>query len=99
MDINIPNVTITEKYYNGVLRGYDIAPDDGYVLHDKELDAPAIDEYGEPTGETALGYTTGSCSCGANYDFAANPREFYAVLRESVPADQIFSNDAEHEVL
>jgi hypothetical protein len=44
----------------------------------------------EETGEIILGYRTSTASCPASYDFTTNPREFYAVLESSIPADQIF---------
>lgn len=85
--------TIMTACYNdtNVLRYYDIAPVEGYVLHDKTLDTPVIDEGTmEETGEVILGYTPGSTSVPARYDFEANPREFYAVLRSEVPENQIY---------
>ena len=87
----IENTAMQEMYSNGVLRGYSITPIEGYVLHDKGMDVPVIDEEtGVETGEVLLGYRRTTASCAANYDFVTNPREFYAVLESSVPADQIF---------
>lgn len=87
----IENATVTPAYNsNGVHTQYYISPNAGYVLHDNISDW--VDEY----GELKLGYVRGTVSCGVNYDFTANPREFYAVPEDSVPADQIFgvgSND------
>ena len=85
---------------NGVLIGYTITPNDGYVLHDKGMDEPVYDEEtGDPTGEVRLGYRRTTASCGANYDFVVNPREFYAVPENSVPADQIFGITTKPEVM
>lgn len=53
---------------------YNITPFEGYKLHAKELDS---EDY--MTGEMTLGYTEGKKSCPLDYDFAENPREFYAV--------------------
>lgn len=64
MNISIPNVTITEKYYNGDLRGYDLAPNAGYVLHDADADNWDVE------GNIVPAYSSGSCSCGKNYDFS-----------------------------
>lgn len=63
----IANTTM-RKYINksGVFRTYLITPKEGYKLHDKALD-----------GETEKGYTAGEVSCGYNYNFDENPREFY----------------------
>jgi hypothetical protein len=101
-DVNptlIANTTMQKIFRDGVWHGYYIAPNDGYVLHDKENDWTDIDPI---TGEEVLylGYSSGRVSCGTSYDFAANPREFYAVLETDVPADQIFGlPDNEHEVM
>ena len=83
----IPNTTMVKGLVDGVHRNYRITPVDGYVLHDNETDYPGLDP---ETGEEVvmLGFTRGTCSCAANYDFSANPREFYAVPEESVPSDQ-----------
>jgi hypothetical protein len=96
--------TTMQAYYNSanVLTAYRISPCDGYVLHEISLDTPVYDEEtGEETGEIILGYTTATISAGYNYDFEANPRQIYAVLESSVPADQIFGggNNNDHEVM
>jgi hypothetical protein len=91
-DINpslIPNTTMQKGMLNGILRVYLITPVDGYVLHDKAWDSPVYDENGNETGEVILGYQTGMASCGFNYNWAENPREFFAVPAESVPTEQI----------
>lgn len=87
----IENTTMLEKLRDGVLYAYAITPADGYVLHDKGLDAydGGYTEEGEPIGNLILGYTTGTTTCAASYDFVANPREFYA--------DQIFGGGNNHE--
>lgn len=91
MDTLIANTTMQKMLSDGVHTGYEITPNEGYVLHDKGRD------WTEPNWETMedelhLGYTRGSASCRVNYDFEANPREFYAVLESEVPADHIFGN-------
>lgn len=91
----IENTTMQKTLLNGVHRSYRITPISGYVLHDKSLDF-AIDFEGV---DIRQGYTTATCTCGANYDFAANPREFFAVLADSVPSDQIFGGDTDHEIM
>jgi hypothetical protein len=77
---------------SGDLIGYDIAPVEGYVLHDNRSDWIDTDP---ETGDdmTYLGYKRGSVSVGKNYDFEANPFELYAVLESTVPSDQIFGGD------
>lgn len=92
------NTTMKKLYIDGVHRTYNITPVSGYVLHDKGRDWSVINP--ETEEETYyLGYTTGTASCPANYDFTANPREFYAVPADSVPADQIFGGGNDHEVM
>jgi hypothetical protein len=93
----IPNTSMQKVYRDGVFNTYYITPNEGYVLHDKAYDAPVYDDYGNETGEIILGYRTSQASCPASYDFTANPREFYAVLASSVPADQIFGGGNDHE--
>lgn len=98
----IENTTVKKAFLNGVATVYYISANDGYVLHDNVLDV--YEEFdattGEPIGEPVLGYSEGTKSCGINYDWDANPREFYAVLRSSVPENQIFSGGGnDHEVM
>ena len=99
----IANTTMY-KYINsnGVFSNYRITPNEGYVLHDQKRDwYTEFDEFGEPIGTPTLGFTRGTASCEATYDFTANPREFYAVLETNVPADQIFGGGGnnDHEIM
>lgn len=95
----IEDTTMQKLFIDGVHKTYRITPNDGYVLHDKNRDWTDVDP--DTMEETLkLGYTTGTATCGANYDFTTNPREFYAVLETSVPADQIFGvGNNDHEVI
>lgn len=95
----IENTTMVKGIANGVHMIYRITPVSGYVLHDKARDWTDVDPY--TMEETyVLGFTRGMASCGASYDFAANPREFYAVPEDSVPADQIFGGGGNnHETM
>lgn len=98
----IENTIMQKMFINGVHNAYYIAPAEGYVIHDKMYDEEVIDdETHEPTGEIRLGYTGGTISVGANYDFVANPREVYAVLRSTVDENYIFGggDDNDHEVM
>lgn len=89
----IENTTMQKVIVNGVHRVYYITPVEGYVMHDKAYDTGVVDpETAAETGEFILGYRTTTASCSANYDFVANPREFYTVPENSVPADQIFGS-------
>ncbi len=94
----IENTTMQKKLLDGVHRVYTIKANEGYVLHDKSMDWYLDDpETGVPV--LYLGYAVGEKTCAANYDFTANPREFYAVPADSVPADQIFGGGNDHEVI
>ena len=83
----IENVTVKKAFNNGVHRTYTLKANEGYVLHDNTLDAQGYDEEtGEFTDEIILGYSEGTKTCGANYDWDENPREFYAI-RKGVETD------------
>lgn len=60
----IPNTTMRKMLSNGLHRTYIIEAVDGYVLHDNEADGYDADL------NTIIRYSSGSCSCGANYDFS-----------------------------
>lgn len=94
----IENARVQKSFRDGVLKAYYINSNSGYVLHDNARDW--MDEDPE-TGEEVLklGFTRGTASCGANYDFATNPRGFYAIPKNEVPADQIFGAGNNHEVM
>lgn len=87
----IENTSMKLRLLDGVPKTYWITPNENYVLHDRMLDEFAeYDEEGNGIGEaTRLRYYEGSRTVSVNYDFDTNPREFYAVLRSSVPADDI----------
>ena len=86
--IYIANTVMKKRFIDGVHKQYTIAPNEGYVLHDNLLDNyEDYDEQENPIGELILGYYSGTRTVAASYDFVTNPREFYAVLESSVPAD------------
>lgn len=105
----IENTSIQKGFVDGVHRTYIITPNGGYILHDKENDVVLenVEIYNEDTGEfeivnkTILGFVSGNTSCSAGYDFTANPREFYTILRTDVPEDAvIFGDDTDnHETV
>jgi hypothetical protein len=94
----IPNTIMYKKFFDGVHKVYAISAIDGYVLHDNSGNWFEIDQItGEQIEREA--YYTGTVTCGAAYDFTSNPREFYAVPEDSVPADQIFGGvNNDHEI-
>ena len=83
-DVNptlIENTTMQKLLRDGVHQAYYITPIVGYVLHDNTYDYTDID------GNYVLGYRTATASCGANYDFTANPRAFCTYKEGNEPAD------------
>lgn len=96
----IENTEMVKGILNDVHKTYEITPCEGYVLHDKRLDNEVIDEItGEPTGEVILRYYEGTRTVPASYDFVANPWELYAVLRSSVPENDICDNTQPPEIM
>lgn len=95
----IENTTVKKAILNDVPSSYRIKANDGYVLHDKALDMPIYGEDFVTEIGVTLGYSAGTCSCGINYDFTENSREFYAVLRTEVPENQIYGGGNDHEVM
>lgn len=85
----IENTTMQQCLKDGVPIAYHIKPINGYVLHDKAGD---WQEQDMNAGEfvTKQAFYSGSCSCGSNYDFVANPREFFTIQKSSAPANEIF---------
>ena len=95
----IENTTMVKGMVDGIHSNYQITPVSGYVIHDKAADWEDVDPDTGDVLATHLGYKCGTVSCGANYDFVANPREFYAVPENSVPADNIFGVGNNHEIM
>lgn len=97
------NITITEMHntITGELVGYELTPNTGYLIHDKALDYDELDpDTLMPTGTVIKGYSRGSKAVTPNYDFVANPKEFYAVPENEIPENQIFDNgNNDHEVM
>lgn len=78
----ITNTTMKKGFVNGVHKNVQIIPNEGYILHDKNLDMyTEFDAAGSGIGEITLGFNDGITSVRYDYDFDANPREFYAVLK------------------
>lgn len=74
----IENTTMKKSYKDGVPSAYYITPISGYKIHDKGRDCIITNEN---TGEDELilGFTTGTVTCRATYDFILNPSEFYTI--------------------
>ena len=95
----IPNTTMSKRVLNGVDKYYIIKPNEGYVLHDKAADQETRE------GKLVCRYSSGSASCGINYDFTpvavsdenggsfiayGEQRAFYARRKTEVNADHIY---------
>lgn len=85
------NTTMLEiRNKDNVLMGYDIAPIEGYVLHNSALDQYEYDlETDEQKELISHGYSYGSCSVNPDYDFDENPEEIYAIKEDVVGEDGI----------
>ena len=102
----IANTIMQKVFLNGVHKTFRVTPVDGYVLHDS-----ARDWYVPEENVTTRGYTTGTATCAAAYDFntvtmidgytAVGAREFFARPRSEVPEDQIFGggDNNDHEIM
>ena len=75
----IENTTVKKAILNGVFSSYRISANEGFKLHDNTLDDFELDANGNETDKIILGYSKGTKTCGANYDWKVNPREFYAI--------------------
>jgi hypothetical protein len=94
-DIIIENITVERKYADGVQTAYRLTSNEGYVIHNPELD----ETYTTPEGETVTNqYYYRQAVIAVRY--APETWTWHAVLENSVPADMIFGNDnPEHEVM
>lgn len=105
----IPNTSMKLTLRDGVPHMYGITPNEGYVLHDKSADHY---EYDDDTGEVLylvkMRYSTGRCSCLANYDFSpvvvtdengntftayGSQYEFFTRLASEVPENSTYGNN------
>ena len=78
----VPNTTLREYLRDGELYSYVIAPTDGYLLHDKELDVPEIDEDFVETGNIIPWFTGGTTNMRADYDFTTTTQGTYTYTDE-----------------
>ena len=78
----IPNTSMQKIFVDGVHTQYGIKANEGYVLHDKDLNKYRFDYETETlTDEIILGFYDGTRTVRHDYDFEENPREFYATLK------------------
>ncbi len=83
----IENTTMQKVYMDGIHRTYEITPVSGYVLHDRASD------WDDPMTGYERGYTVGTCSCAANYDFT--PRAVTVTDRNGVSMEVTGYGDRE----
>lgn len=79
----VPNTTLLEKLRDGVLYCYFIAPTEGYLLHDKDLDVPECDDMGMETGNIIPWFTGGVTSVRLDYDFTTTTQGEYKYTDEN----------------
>lgn len=65
----VPNTTLLEKLRDGVLYCYVIAPIEGYLLHDKDLDIYDYDDEGNQTELIETWFTGSTTTVRLDYDF------------------------------
>ena len=74
----VPNTTLRERLNNGELYSYVIAPTEGYLLHDKDLDMPEYDEnLGMATGNIIPWFTGVTTNMRPDYDFTTTTQGTY----------------------
>lgn len=79
---------IRDKNHNII--AYDIAPIYGYVLHNVTFDSYEYNPETKEQGESiSFGYSPGSCSVEATYDFETNPYEIYAKKKEELEENEV----------
>ena len=85
------NTTMREiRNTENTLTGYDIAPAEGYVLHNTAYDVYEYDPETEEWGELiSRGYSPSSSSIEADYDFDLNPYEIYAKSRDDIEDNEV----------
>ena len=79
----VPNTTLREYLRDGVLYTYVIAPTEGYLLHDKDLDVPEVDENYMETGNIIPWFTGGTTNMRADYDFTTTTQGEYKYTDEN----------------
>lgn len=96
-DIVRENITVERKYIDGVLKGYRLTANEGYVLHSPSLDVEVEDPM---TGETRIEqYYYRQWNLTAVRPIST--WDWHAVPESDVPADMIFGggNNNDHEVM
>jgi hypothetical protein len=79
----VPNTTLQELFLNGVLKGYEIKAANGYLLHDKDLDMPELDENFNETGNIIPWFTGHGTSVRLDYDYTVTTQGEYKYTDEN----------------
>lgn len=89
---NIPNITVYNKLEDGVLYGYHVIPNEGYVMYDSTANdtEPILDENGDfmldENGEMIVRPTIYYCRlAGVPLRLPNKPYDYVAVLESGVP--------------
>ena len=91
-----PNLTVYDRFRDGLLYGWRVNSNEGYVFYDENAEDMTIDP--ETMMEVPITYYYTVRYCPPTYNWANFA--LVAVPRDSVPADQIFGvGEPEHEVM
>lgn len=94
-DINIPNITIERRLSDGVLTGYRMTANEGYVFYDTTANNTELDPETNEEIPVTYYYTIGILSKNTNFDNFP----YVAVPRDSVDENYIFGvGDNDHGV-
>lgn len=96
-DITFPNITIERRYSDGVLMGYRMRANEGYVFYDINANDTELDP--ETLEEIPVTYYYTIAIIPLNYNF--DNFHWVAVPRDSVDENYIFGigNKPEHEIM
>ena len=92
---NFPNLTIEGMYSEGVLSGYRLTANEGYVFYDSTANDTEMDPVTMMPIPVTYYYTLAYMP--KNYNFANFP--YVAVPRSSVPENNIFGGNNNHETV
>ena len=94
---NFPNLSVYNRYKDGVLCAYRVYPDDGYVMYDSSKHDTVLNP--DTMEEEPVTYYCTMAGLPLNYNFNNFP--WVAVLRSEVDENYIFGggNEPEHEVM
>ena len=95
-DIILTNITVYRKYRDGVLCGYEVYTNEGYVMYDTTANNTEVDPETWEEYPVIYYYTWLSCPVRTNFDTFT----WIAVPRSSVDENYIFGvDDHKHEVV